>query len=130
MEENNNVEKKGLSKGAIAGIVGGAVAVIAVVIVLIVVLSGKGGIVGKWKLDSAEAMGMTITKEQLSMFGMDNMEIEFKADGKGTMTMMGETVDFTYNDKVMTRDGQDLPYTLDGNKLIIEESGTKMIFTK
>jgi hypothetical protein len=68
---------------------------------------GDSGISGKYELDSAEASGITITKEDLISYGMD-MSMEFKSGGKVTMSLNGE-------------DGYEGTYKVDGDNITITD---------
>lgn len=95
---------------------------------------GTDAMAGTWELSSAEASGITLSKEALSSMGLsDGLTMEFNG-GKFTANFAGETGEGTYKiegDKVtMTSQGEDLVGTLVDNELHIEESGATLIFTK
>ena len=95
---------------------------------------GTDAMTGTWELSSAEASGITLSKEALSSMGLsESLTMEFYG-GKFTANFAGETGEGTYKidgDKVtMTSEGEDMVGTLVDNELRIEESGATLIFTK
>ena len=98
------------------------------------VTGGTDAMTGTWELSSAEASGITLSKEALSSMGLsESLTMEFNG-GKFTANFAGETGEGTYKidgDKVtMTSEGEDMVGTLVDNELRIEESGATLIFTK
>jgi hypothetical protein len=94
---------------------------------------------GKYTIVSMEQDG----EEMLEMFRMigvnpDGIYIEFSGENKFSMmmTFMGEeeatTGTYEVNGKniILSADGDDIPGTIDGNKITMEQDGTKMIFEK
>ena len=95
---------------------------------------GTDAMTGTWELSSAEASGITLSKEALSSMGLsESLTMDFNG-GKFTANFAGETGEGTYKidgDKVtMTAEGEDMVGTLVDNELRIEESGATLIFTK
>lgn len=113
-------------------------AVVALVLVLSIMLTGCSSVKGKWTLDRAEAMGMTLNGDALkSAFGSE-VTLEFKSGGvvvgnleggsdssKGTYKVKGKEVDITFEDETVTAQ-------IDGKELVIKEpsSGATMYFVK
>ena len=98
---------------------------------------GKGGnkdnaIVGTWKVSQVESDGQFVDLEEFEAQTGVNFDItfDFKTDGKVSMDMMGQKYDGEYKltgDKLVI-DGVEVDYT--GDKITIEESGTKMVLVK
>ena len=108
-------------------------------LVLVLCLTACGGIAGRYKLTSAESDGMVLEGESLqsvlSMAGMtaDDMYIELREDGTGTMSVMGEVAEMCYgNGQIWPVEEPDekVPFTVSGDKLTIEIDGAKMVFEK
>ena len=84
------------------------------VMVLALAACGGGGgraddaYVGNWISVSGEALGYTLTGEDIEGFG-----IELKAGGKGTMTIEGDSTSIKW-----TNDDTNLTVTLQGEKLV------------
>lgn len=84
-----------------------------------------------WALASAESLGIKLTAEDL---GMTDFVIEFKTDGKVTVTTEGETTEGTFKvdgDEVTISEGGDtMVFTKDGDVMSIEEDGAILNFEK
>jgi hypothetical protein len=97
--------------------------------------SAAGGVVGDWKLSSAEVAGQKIEGDQLSSF---DYTFSFKDDGTSSVTVMGQSypaANYTFENNTVTFYDASLAsitLTLDGNQLVYEEtsSGVKLFFTK
>jgi len=96
-----------------------------------------GGIVGTWKIDKIEMMGMSLSLEEFAeQFGIEmDMSFEFKDDNTVVGTAFGEKQTGTYTvngSKVtVTLDGESMDMVLDGNTLTIEDdSFGKMTLVK
>ena len=117
-------------------------------VVMMFTVAGCGGsadpLVGTWVLDtSAMTEGMTEEEAALVMAFMGSMEITytFNADGtlKADVSMMGEEESSTGTYKaeggnivITGEDGTEttIPYTLEGNKLVMETEGQSLTFTR
>lgn len=120
------------NKNLIIGI--GVVAVIAVVAVLFLfVFKPTGDITGSYKLVEMTQGSTTYSGSQLeameSILGK-SVGLELKADKTGTLEVFGSKINITYDDKNMIAEGSPCPYTVNGNKITLEQSGTKMVFEK
>ena len=63
----------------------------------------------------------------------DSITLEVKDGGKATMSVMGlSSLELTFNESSgkVTLQGSEVPYKVDGNKIIIEDSSGKMVFEK
>jgi len=93
--------------------------------IMIISLASCGGgradeaYVGNWVSVSGEAMGVTLTGEDISGFG-----IELKAGGKGTMTVEGDPANIKW-----TNDETTLTVTVEGENLIANISEDTLVFT-
>ncbi|MFV0401222.1 MAG: hypothetical protein ACK5LX_11470 [Oscillospiraceae bacterium] len=99
---------------------------------------GSSGVEGKWKLDSMNMGGVSVTADGSADLGVDfsGFELEFKSGGKFSMSMEGESADGTYtndgNAYTLTSDGESISGTLsdDGKEFTIEEEGVSLVFVK
>lgn len=125
-------EQKSTNKNLIIGI--GVVAVIAVVAILFLfVFKGNGDVTGSYKLVEMTQGSTTYSGSQLdameSIMGK-SVGLELKADKTGTLEVFGSKINITYDDKNMYAKGDPCPYTVNGNKITLEQEGTKMVFEK
>ncbi|MGI6498395.1 MAG: lipocalin family protein [Oscillospiraceae bacterium] len=120
--------------------------VMSILLMMGMVLTGCGGnnadpIVGKWKLTNMEVGGATIDvqtfiEEYAQGEDASQMDISFemKEDGVFTGLVAGEAAEGTWKKEAdgytLTVDGQDQSATVKDGKLVFEEDGMKMIFTK
>ena len=89
--------------------------------------------VGYFVFESMEDDGESITKEDLKAVGMDAdaFYLVMEADGTGYLVIPDEDAEaFTWADSKIKSGDDELPYTIDGDTLTIEEDGTKMVFTR
>jgi hypothetical protein len=118
------------------------VVLLAVVLVLAFTACGGGGdeggdagVVGEWKLTSAEAGGQTLGEDMLGSF---QYSFTFGDDGKASVSAMGQSYDgvaYKLDGDTVTFDDpsvQAITLKLDGGKLVFEEAttGTKLFFEK
>ena len=117
-------------------------------VVMMFTVAGCGGsadpLVGTWVLDtSAMTEGMTEEEAALVMAFMGSMEMTFTFNADGTLkayaNIMGEEESKTGTYKaeggnivITGEDGTETtsPYTLEGNKLVIEDNGQSLTFTR
>ena len=105
--------------------------IVALTLVLVMVLAlcacgGSKTAAGTWKLT-----GMTQNGQDYSDYiAFMQITMVLNDDGTGTMEAMGEKADVTWNESGITSQGETIPYTLDGDKLIMAQDGTEMIFTR
>lgn len=96
----------------------------------------SGGLTGTWKLSGAEMLGKEVSVDEIGdMGGLENAVLKFKSGGKVTLSL-GEDE----NSGEWKKDGDQvsiiadgtkvMDLTLDGSKLILEQSGIKLIFKK
>ena len=52
------------------------------------------------------------------------------SDGTGIVDMAGDKEEFEWKDNKITADGEEISFTLDGNKLTLEQDGETMVFSK
>ncbi len=107
--------------------------IVALTLVLVMVLAlcacgGSKTAAGTWKLTGMTQDGQDYS-QYLSMLGME-ITMVLNDDGTGTMEAMGEKVDVTWDANGITSQGETIPYTLDGDKLIMAQDGAEMIFTR
>jgi len=112
---------------------------LALVLVTVLCLTACSGVPGRYKIDRVESEGVVMEGETLqsflSMAGMsaDDMYIELRDDGTGTMCVFEETMEIRYADgQIWTEDAPDekISFDVSGGKLTIEMEGTKMVFKK
>ena len=91
---------------------------------------GGGGKVsaGSYQLKEATGDGSD-TYESMK----DSITLEVKEDGSASMDIAGITaVELTFNESngKVSFQGSEVPYTVDGNKITIEDASGKLIFEK
>ncbi|MFP7696653.1 lipocalin family protein [Trueperella sp. LYQ143] len=110
-------------------------ALISCVFAMSFLLTGCGGkddagadsakIVGTWVVDELSASGQTLTAEDAEKAGLD-ISFEFKADGTGVASAMGQKEDLTWKasgDSVdITVKGKTQTATLKDDRLVIENA--------
>ncbi|MCI8549337.1 MAG: hypothetical protein HFI68_01880 [Lachnospiraceae bacterium] len=119
-------------------------AFVLVMAMVVLALAGCGGkdssapVVGKWKLTSIEAAGMTMSVDEfLSMSGMSDTtnEMEIKSNGKFSMEMVGEkgTGKWEWKEPICTltdEAGDSVEAEYKDGKLSMDLEGVLMIFEK
>ncbi|MGN1306533.1 MAG: hypothetical protein ACI4V3_02580 [Faecousia sp.] len=86
---------------------------------------------GRYYLVEVTAGGTTVSGDDLTASGLSDAYIEFRADGTGELSAMGETEEFTWEGTAMTDDiGEVMTYTYDGTYVYLEEGGIEMTFSK
>lgn len=88
-------------------------------------------IAGTYKLTGMEKDGKD-QSDSLSLLkdlGL-SASLELNEDKTGVLHLFGEDEDLTYNRTTFTIDGNETGYTYDDDKIIFEDSGTKLTFTK
>ena len=106
---------------------------LALVIVMVVAMvacggGGKDPAVGTWKLTGMFMDGQDYSA-YLGLLGME-MTLTLNEDGTGTMDAMGESINITWSDGKITNEGESIPFSVDGDKLTMEEDGTQLVFTR
>ena len=101
----------------------------------IILTACSSGMKGTYKLVEMAAGEEKYDAKQLEALGI-KMELVVKDDKTAEITMDGETITLTYNDKEFTGKDQttgeekSIPYTVDGNKIILTDDGETMTFQK
>ncbi|GAA4292319.1 hypothetical protein GCM10023142_27590 [Anaerocolumna aminovalerica] len=84
-----------------------------------------------WVLASAESLGIELSAEEI---GMGEFVIEFKTDGKVTVTADGDTSEGTFkvdgDEVTISEGGETMVFTKDGNVLSIDQDGAVLNFEK
>lgn len=84
---------------------------------------------GRYYLVEVTVSGTTVSGDDLVTAGLSDTYIEFRADGTGELSTMGETEEFEWEGTTMTDSiGDDLTYTYDGTYLSFEQAGIEMVF--
>lgn len=98
--------------------------------------NNKAGFVGSWDIESGSSENMSASSiEVMKKFGM-NITMTLKDDGTGSMDLVGEHADFTWeatsaSEGKMTVQGNETKLKLADGKLMLEQSdGTSMTFAK
>ncbi len=89
--------------------------------------------VGYFVFESMEEDGESITMEDLEEYGIDadSFYLVMEADGTGYLVIPNEDAEaFTWADSKMKSGDDEIPYTIDGDTLTLEEDGIKMVFTR
>ncbi len=115
--------------------------IVALTLVLVMVLalcacggssdSDKNPAVGTWKISGLFESGEDYT-EYMDAFGFTGLAIVLNEDGTGSMTMDGETADIKWEDgKIINPNtNESLTFTIDGDKLTIQEDSVELVFTR
>ena len=90
---------------------------------------GSKGPSGTYNLVSMEMDGEKVDADMLKEYGLE-VTITFNADGTGNVNMMGEKEEFEWKGNTITADGEEINFTLNGNKLTLEQDGETMVFSK
>ena len=92
---------------------------------------------GRYNLKSMTEDGQEMSfddiKSKYEEMGMDapEMYLELKDDGTGKVVMGDEdSEDIEWKDGVITADGEEVKYTIDGKELTMEQNGSKMVYEK
>ena len=105
-----------------------------VILVSIMTACGKN-MIGTYKLLEMESGGQKFSAKDLEALGI-KMELVVKEKKKAVFSLDGEEQELTYNDKefigknLETSEEEIIPYNLDGNKIILEKNGEKLVFEK
>lgn len=120
-DNSNNSDNKEEKKSAISDLIGE---------------EDEDSIVGKYKIvELSDNEGdMSSQLSQMEELGM-TITMELKEDGTGEISVLGETMEFTYDDKYFISEGDKSEYTVDEEGKITmidteENGGTKMVFEK
>lgn len=116
------------------------IAMVACIAALCLALVGCGGnnkanFVGDWTLESMSDSSMTITGDQLKSFGLE-ITMKVKDDGTGSLNLMGETMDFTWEAKsatemsIKSQNSTASSFTLADGKLTGTLDDQKIVFAK
>ena len=110
----------------------------ALVLVVCLTSCGEPAEIGSYDLESMTEAGETLSMQELkdmyTAYGMDMPEfsLTLNKDGKGKITINGETRDITWDSKAktITYDGASEKYTYKDNKVTIADEGNEMVFVK
>ncbi len=98
---------------------------------------GQNAVVGTWNATEVEAMGVNVkVSEYLEQMGLSDMKMEMviAEDGRFSMDLMGQLAEGTWkysgSTLTLTVDGEDAKADHEDGRLIIEESGVRIIFEK
>lgn len=116
------------------------IGIITVAIVLLIVgcfalgkwIIERKTIVGYYELYEMSSGEQSYTHEDLESLktlGL-TVNLELREDKTGTLSLFGDTMDLTYNNKNMTIDGESAPYKIKDGKLSMEQDGDKLVFEK
>lgn len=81
--------------------------------------------VGYYLLDSITMDGVTLYGENLISM---KCYMQIREDQTGSMSIMGSSMEFTWDDKELTMEGHPQAYSFEEELLVIEEEGQKMVF--
>ena len=136
-------------KGLVIGLAVGGVVLVAAIVLLVLfltgVIGGGGGankFVGEWKFEKMSMMGLEITKDTISAFGMGDMDMKVVISEDGTVKMdvfdESETFQGTFSEDgkklTISQYGESIEFVIEGGDLVfaMEQDGfeAKMVFTK
>lgn len=122
------------NKGLIIGIV--IVAVVALIIAGYyafskVTLPGKNiaGYYELYEMSSDDENYSHEDLEALKALGL-SVTLELREDKTGTLELFGEEMELTYDGGNMIVDGESAPYTVEDDKISMEQDGEKLVFQK
>lgn len=82
--------------------------------------------VSKYTITSLSVNGTEVNLQDLAKAAgasLDEFYIELKEDGTGSINAYGEAQNLTWDKKNLTKDGEAVPYTVNGNELSIVQEG-------
>ena len=85
-----------------------------------------GSNAGKYTITSLSVNGTEVNLKDLAKAAGASLEefyIELKEDGTGSINAYGEAQNLTWDKKNLTKDGEAVPYTVNGNELSIVQEG-------
>ena len=82
---------------------------------------------GYYKASTVEENGEVMDASVLDLLGFE-VYLVLNEDHTGRLSAMGTDIELTWDDDVMTAEGDDLAYTYDAGTIILEEGGTTMTF--
>ena len=89
---------------------------------------------GTYVLESITAEGVTQNMSDLEALGMsaEDFSLTLEEDGTGALTMLGESVEVTWDETGITAEGDTdtISYTLEAGKLTLTEVGQTMVFAR
>lgn len=91
----------------------------------------KESIVGDYKLVEIYTEGNNNSDDvnALDAVGL-TVKLEINEDNTAKLSMFGETVEYTYNEKEFINDDSIVSYTFENKRITLEEDDTKMVFEK
>ena len=122
-------EKKKINGGVIAANCAAVVAIVVAVVVVVINVNNKGGLVGKYSLDSVvDANGNeTQAAEAMKLFGAD-YTVEFKEDKTGVLTikMDASSLSDYVQDPSVLKSETVMNFTYEDGKAKIDQNGTEI----
>lgn len=86
---------------------------------------------GRYSFDSLEADGSSYSADLLRLMGMEGeMYIEFNPDGTGTLNVMENWLEFTWEGNVMRAENDEITFTLEKDTLTFGMDETYFTFKK
>lgn len=88
--------------------------------------SSEASNAGKYTITSLSVNGTEVNLQDLAKAAgasLDEFYIELKEDGTGSLNAYGEAQNLTWDKKNITKDGEAVPYTVNGNELSIVQEG-------
>ena len=107
------------------------------IFIVAIMLTACGSKVGTYKLVEMEAGGEKVDAASLEQFGL-KMELIIKDDKNAVLKIADDEKEtaLTYDDKTFTGideetgEEESIPYTFEGNKIILSQDGQKLVFQK
>lgn len=89
------------------------------------------GDVGMYIIDHYEVQGTTVGRDIIEGAGMGDYYVELKDDGTGAICPLMEAMEMTWSDGVIkTTMGLTLPYTIEGDAISVDFSGTILTYVR
>jgi len=107
-----------------------ALALVAVMMMSCLVACGGGGKLeaGSYKLSEASGDSAEVYESM-----KDSITLEVQDGGKATLNVLGTSAaELTFNESTgkVSFEGSEVPYTVSGNKITIEDASGKLVFEK
>lgn len=92
------------------------------------------GVAGIYRLIEVESDDDALAADEAAIATLESLglisTLTVRDDGTASMSVFGEEMEGTWEADMVTVDGQSFKYAVDGNKLVVEEGTSKLIFIR